>query len=130
MRGNDEMRNNLGADGALLSIRGNFVPICDVAQNLGLRHTRMDAASGVYLLVETETGERCALGVDDIHDQRQVVIKSLDGVCGNIRGVSAATILGDGKIAMILDPESIIAASPATAAAFETERRMSNAIAS
>jgi two-component system chemotaxis sensor kinase CheA len=58
-----------------------------------------------------------------------VVIKSLDGVCGEIAGVAAATILGDGKIAMILDPESIIAASP-SAAAFDTDRRMNNAVAS
>ncbi|MBT8155491.1 chemotaxis protein CheA [Epibacterium ulvae] len=128
MRGSDEMINNLGADGTLLSIRGNFVPICDVAGALGLRGAS-DQQPGVYLLVETETGQRSALAVDDIFDQRQVVIKSLDGVCGNIPGVAAATILGDGKIAMILDPESIIAASPA-AAAFDTERRMSNAIAS
>ncbi|MQQ10127.1 chemotaxis protein CheA [Epibacterium sp. SM1979] len=128
MRGSDDMINSLGADGTLLSIRGNFVPICDVAGALGLRHCN-DQPPGVYLLVETETGQRSALAVDDIFDQRQVVIKSLDGVCGNIPGVAAATILGDGKIAMILDPESIIAASP-TAAAFDTERRMSNAIAS
>ena len=125
MRGNDDMINNLGADGTLLSIRGSFVPICDVASALGLRKEDSDQPPGVYLLVETETGQRSALAVDDIHDQRQVVIKSLDGVCGEIAGVAAATILGDGKIAMILDPESILAASPA--AAFDTERRMSNA---
>ncbi|OIQ32644.1 MAG: chemotaxis protein CheA [Roseobacter sp. MedPE-SWchi] len=125
MRGNDDMINNLGADGTLLSIRGSFVPICDVAGALGLEK-KDDQPPGVYLLVETETGQRSALAVDDIHDQRQVVIKSLDGVCGEIAGVAAATILGDGKIAMILDPESILAASPA-AGAFDTERRMSNA---
>lgn len=125
MRGSDDMINSLGADGTLLSIRGNFVPICDVAGALGL-YRQSDQQAGVYLLVETETGQRCALAVDDIHDQRQVVIKSLDGVCGEIAGVAAATILGDGKIAMILDPESIIAASP-TAAAFDTDRRLSNA---
>jgi two-component system chemotaxis sensor kinase CheA len=128
MRGSDDMINNLGADGTLLSIRGNFVPICDVAGALGLSK-QDDQPPGVYLLVETETGQRSALAVDDIHDQRQVVIKSLDGVCGEIAGVAAATILGDGKIAMILDPESIIAASP-SAAAFDTDRRMNNAVAS
>ncbi len=129
MRGSDDMVNNLGADGTLLSIRGNFVPVCDVGAALGLDKPDHDQPPGVYLLVETETGQRSALAVDDIHDQRQVVIKSLDGVCGNIPGVAAATILGDGKIAMILDPESILAASP-SAAAFDTERRLNNAIAS
>jgi len=129
MRGNDDMINNLGADGTLLSIRGSFIPICDVASSLGLRDGSSREPAGVYLLVETENGDRSALAVDDIHDQRQVVIKSLDGVCGNVPGVSAATILGDGKIAMILDPESIVTAS-SSAAVFETDRRMSNAIAS
>ncbi|NIZ13832.1 chemotaxis protein CheA [Phaeobacter sp. HF9A] len=129
MRGSDDMINSLGADGTLLSIRGNFVPICDVASALGLRNPNSDQPPGVYLLVETETGQKSALAVDDIHDQRQVVIKSLDGVCGNIPGVAAATILGDGKIAMILDPENILAASTSSAT-FDTERRMSNAIAS
>ncbi len=126
MRGSDDMINSLGADGMLLSIRGNFVPICDVAGALGLRKPNGDQPPGVYLLVETETGQRSALAVDDIHDQRQVVIKSLDGVCGNIPGVAAATILGDGKIAMILDPESILAAGPSSTS-FDSERRMSNA---
>lgn len=129
MRGNADMINNLGADGTLLSIRGSFVPICDVASSLGLRSSSHSEPAGVYLLVETENGDRCALAVDDIHDQRQVVIKSLDGVCGNVPGVSAATILGDGKIAMILDPESIVTAS-SSAAVFDTDRRMNNAIAS
>ena len=129
MRGSDDMINSLGADGTLLSIRGNFVPICDVAGALGLRKPEGDKPPGVYLLVETETGQRSALAVDDIHDQRQVVIKSLDGVCGNVPGVAAATILGDGKIAMILASESIIAASPSSAT-FDSERRISNAIAS
>jgi len=129
MRGNDDMINNLGADSTLLSIRGSFIPICDVASSLGLRDGSSREPAGVYLLVETENGDRSALAVDDIHDQRQVVIKSLDGVCGNVPGVSAATILGDGKIAMILDPESIVTAS-SSAAVFDTDRRMSNAIAS
>lgn len=127
MRGSDDMINSLGADGTLLSIRGHFVPICDVGAALGLARPN-DQPPGVYLLVETETGQRSALAVDDIHDQRQVVIKSLDGVCGNIPGVAAATILGDGKIAMIMDPESIISAGGG--AGFDLERSMNNAVAS
>jgi two-component system chemotaxis sensor kinase CheA len=49
-----------------------------------------------------------ALRVSSIHDQRQVVIKSLESNYAAIPGVSAATILGDGKIALILDPEELI----------------------
>lgn len=96
----------------MLSVRGNFVPICEVADVFGLRVNREKPASSVYLLIETELGERGALAVDAIHDQRQVVIKSLEGVCDDTVGIAAATILGDGKIAMILDPERILTEPP------------------
>jgi two-component system chemotaxis sensor kinase CheA len=43
--------------------------------------------------------------VDKIHDQRQVVIKGLETNYGHVPGVAAATILGDGKIALIIDPD-------------------------
>jgi two-component system chemotaxis sensor kinase CheA len=94
-----------GTDGRLLSIRGRYVPIVDVARNLGLRAAPDPGQPEVLILVETETGGQCALRVDAIHDQRQVVIKSVAGNYGTIPGVSAATILGDGKIALILDTD-------------------------
>jgi two-component system chemotaxis sensor kinase CheA len=65
----------------------------------------------VLLFVECEAGRRAALAVDVIHDQRQVVIKSLEENYGAIPGISAATILGDGRIALIVDPEEIIASA-------------------
>ena len=106
----------LGPRENMLSVRGSFVPIFDVAQVLGLRAESRDPLNAVFLLVETQMGGCGALAVDAIYDQRQVVIKSLDGVCGETAGVAAATILGDGKIAMILDPESILAEAPAAKA--------------
>lgn len=59
----------------------------------------------VLLLVESGQNERWALAVDRIHDQRQVVIKGLESNYGHVPGVAAATILGDGKIALIIDPD-------------------------
>ena len=50
---------------------------------------------------------QCALAVDDVHDQRQVVIKGLDSNYGPVAGVSAATVLGNGQIALILDTDAI-----------------------
>ena len=47
--------------------------------------------------------------MDAIQDQRQVVIKGLQDTFGRVPGVAAATILGDGKIALILDPVDIVA---------------------
>ena len=61
----------------------------------------------VLLLIQTDSVPQCALAVDDIFDQRQVVVKSMQGNYGEISGISGATILGDGKIALIIDPEAV-----------------------
>jgi two-component system, chemotaxis family, sensor kinase CheA len=102
-----------GPDGRVLSIRGRYVPIVDVARSLGLRAAPDPDHAEILILVETENGGQCALRVDAIHDQRQVVIKSVAGNYGTIPGVSAATILGDGKIALILDTDRFAKADQA-----------------
>jgi len=61
------------------------------------------------LLVESEGGGRAALLVDDNQGQRQVVIKSLEANYQRVEGVAAATILGDGRVALILDVDGLIA---------------------
>ncbi|MFY0621587.1 MAG: chemotaxis protein CheA [Pelagimonas sp.] len=98
----------VGTDSELVSVRGSYVPIVDVADSLGLAETQEGPKTGILLLVSTETQGLTALRVSSIHDQRQVVIKSLESNYTAIPGVSAATILGDGKIALILDPEELI----------------------
>lgn len=100
--------HRIGMNGEVLRVRGRYVPIVDVAHNLGLHRNNDTNGNGVLLLVETEMQELNALRVEAIHDQRQVVIKSLESNYGRIPGVSAATILGDGKIALILDPEELV----------------------
>ena len=66
----------------------------------------LDKARATYGLGAKKSA--IALRVSAIHDQRQVVIKSLESNYAAIPGISAATILGDGKIALILDPEEVI----------------------
>jgi two-component system, chemotaxis family, sensor kinase CheA len=95
----------------VISNRGKFVPLIDVGRELGYRAAPTDALSGVALLVETERGACNALLVDSIQDQRQVVIKSLETNYGRVPGVAAATILGDGRIALILDVDAVVARS-------------------
>ncbi len=97
----------LGTDKLLLSVRGQYIPVIDVAEILGLVRTDACPAPDVYLLIEAEGVGQCALGIDEIFDQRQVVIKSLEGNYQAIPGVAAATILGDGKIALILDTDAV-----------------------
>ncbi len=98
----------VGTDCEVVSVRGSYVPIIDVAENLNLADRITDKTTGILLLVETELQGLVALRIAAIHDQRQVVIKSLESNYAAIPGVSAATILGDGKIALILDPEELI----------------------
>jgi len=99
--------SRIGVGEPLLSIRGEYIPIIDLATTLGHPPSELPLLDMVLLLVRTEKFEQCALAVDSISDQRQVVIKSLEGNYGTIAGISAATILGDGEIALIIDPDGI-----------------------
>jgi two-component system chemotaxis sensor kinase CheA len=71
----------------------------------------------VLIVVETESAGRAALLVDAICDQRQVVIKSLDTHYRSVEGVAGATILGDGRVALIVDVDSLVSRSLASAQA-------------
>ncbi|MEM9262260.1 MAG: chemotaxis protein CheA, partial [Pseudomonadota bacterium] len=93
---------------ATILIRGSFVPIIDVGAQLGYRDRIEELSECVILLVETDEGVRCALAVDTIQDQRQVVIKGLEHNYGHVPGIAAATILGDGRIALILDADALV----------------------
>jgi two-component system, chemotaxis family, sensor kinase CheA len=99
----------LGPVGSVLAVRDSFVPLIDVGQALGYREQSPHPTDGVVLLVEGEDGSRAALVADAIHGQRQVVIKSLEQNYQQVEGVAAATILGDGRVALILDVDATIA---------------------
>ena len=101
----------LGAEGRVMSIRNTFVPLIDVGMQLGFRDTATQPESSVAILVETGDGARNALLVDSIQDQRQVVIKSLEANYGTVEGIAAATILGDGRVALILDVDALVTSS-------------------
>jgi two-component system, chemotaxis family, sensor kinase CheA len=105
----------LGPNAFVVAVRDWHVPLIDVAWMLGWRDTPTDPAQGVCLLVESEVGGRAALLVDSIQGQRQVVIKSLEANYQKVDLIAAATILGDGRVALILDIDTVI----------ETNRRQS-----
>lgn len=100
-----------GGDSRVISLRNNFVPLVDVGRELGYRSHAADPGAGVALLVESDGGGQSALLVDAIQGQRQVVIKSLEENYGRVPGIAAATILGDGRVALILDVDAVVAAS-------------------
>ncbi len=97
----------LGA-GMLLAVRDAIVPLIDVGVALGWRSEPIDPTTGVVLLVECEVGGCAALLVDAIQGQRQVVIKSLEQNFQRVESIAAATILGDGRVALILDIDTIV----------------------
>jgi two-component system chemotaxis sensor kinase CheA len=103
--------HSLGGHARVIAIRETYTPLIDVGMALGYRANPMDATQGVALLIEGEGGARAALLVDAIQGQRQVVIKSLEANYRQVPGVAAATILGDGRVALILDIDTIVAVS-------------------
>jgi len=103
--------HSLGGHARVISIRGGFVPLIDIGMALGYRRDPLPATQGVALLIEGEGGSRAALLVDAIQGQRQVVIKSLEANYRQVPGVAAATILGDGRVALILDIDTIVTVS-------------------
>ncbi|MCY1222738.1 Chemotaxis protein CheA [compost metagenome] len=103
--------HSFGSNQRLISIRNSFCPLVDVGRILNFRAIQANPVEGVALLVESEGGGQRALMVDAIQGQRQVVIKSLEANYTHVPGIAAATILGDGRVALILDVDTIVAAS-------------------
>ncbi|MEL6521165.1 MAG: chemotaxis protein CheA [Pseudomonadota bacterium] len=99
----------LGPETNVIHIRDVFVPLVDLGAELGYRPAPTDYEGRVVLLIAQEDGSRAALLVDSIEEQRQVVIKGLQDTYGRVPGIAAATILGDGQIALIVDPVDLMA---------------------
>ncbi|MBB6467748.1 two-component system chemotaxis sensor kinase CheA [Aminobacter lissarensis] len=111
--------HGLGGGARVIAIRDTFTPLIDVGRELGFRNTATDPLAAVAILVETEGGRRSALLVDTIQGQRQVVIKSLESNYRHVPGIAAATILGDGRVALIIDVDTVIANSQSDATILE-----------
>ncbi len=113
----------VGPDQVVLCVREKFVPVLDLGKELGYREALSIEKGAIALLISPEEGSLVAMLVDTIEDQRQVVIKGLQESYGRVRGVAAATILGDGKIALILDASDIV--QSASGVKFDTQKEAS-----
>jgi two-component system, chemotaxis family, sensor kinase CheA len=87
----------------VIMARGEYVRLVHLHRLFGIPKAIDDATKGLVVLVETEDGSRLGLVVDEVLGQQQVVIKSLESNFRRLDGVAAATILGDGRVALILD---------------------------
>jgi two-component system chemotaxis sensor kinase CheA len=114
----------VGGKDAVIRIRETFVPLIDVGVALGFRETALEPGQGVAVLVESEGGGKAALLVEAIQGQRQVVIKSLEANYQQIDGIAAATILGDGRVALILDVDALVTTQHRRKPAPRPEKRM------
>lgn len=101
----------MGTQRQMLNTRGTFVPIVPLGRLTGAKGHVDDPCGGVLVLVETEGHGRAALLVDAITDQRQFVIKALDAHYRQVESVAGATILGNGKVALIVDVDFVARAA-------------------
>lgn len=94
-------------EGRMVHVRGEYLPIIAL-HSLFNQHTEItDPTLGVLVLIESD-GKKSALFVDRLVGQQQVVIKSLETNYRKVPGVSGATIMGDGGVALILDVAALI----------------------
>ena len=101
--------NGLGSRRQMLNVRGRFIPVVSVAETVGADNACTNPHEGVLIVVDTESAGQAALLVDNIWDQRQFVIKSLETHYRTVEGVAGATILGDGRVALILNVDALVA---------------------
>ena len=86
----------------VVHIRDEYLPVLALHQLFAVPHAVSDPTQGILVLLEAE-GKRFALLVDDLVGQQQVVMKSLEANYQPVEGMLGATILGNGKVALILD---------------------------
>lgn len=84
-------------------LRGEYLPVLRMHDLFGIKRTVGEQQGQGLLVVVEGQGVRCGLLVDDLQGQQQVVIKSLETNYRKVEGISAATILGDGSVGLILD---------------------------
>ena len=91
----------------VVRVRDEYMPVLALDQLFSVPRMAREHASEIMVIVEAEGG-RVALLVDELLGQHQVVVKNLESNYRKVPGVSGATILGDGKVALIIDVASMI----------------------
>ncbi len=96
--------------GRVVQVRDEYLPVIALHEIFNLRPNVTAVHEGILVILEAE-GHKAALFVDDLVGQHQVVIKSLESNYRRVQGVSGATIMGDGKVALILDTSALVMTS-------------------
>ncbi|SFD45433.1 chemotaxis protein CheA [Massilia yuzhufengensis] len=96
--------------GRVLKVRGEYLPLIPLYQMFDIDPRITDPSEGIVVILETE-GKKAALFVDELVGQQQVVVKNLEANYRKVAGISGATILGDGGVALILDVAALVRSS-------------------
>ncbi len=97
----------IGGSGRVVEVRDEYMPVLDLERVFNVPRFDFDKTSSIMVVVEAEGG-RVALLVDELLGQQQVVVKNLESNYRRVDDVSGATIMGDGRVALILDVGSLI----------------------
>ncbi len=100
--------NRVAGKGETFLLRGQYLPIIRMHEIFNVSSVKTTKLTEGLLVVVEGQGVRCGLFVDDLLGQQQVVIKSLEANYRRVEGVSGATILGDGSVALILDIPGLV----------------------
>jgi two-component system chemotaxis sensor kinase CheA len=104
----DKMVNRVAGKGETFRLRDEYLPIVRIHNVFNVESAKVTKLTEGLLVVVDGQGVRCGLFVDDLLGQQQVVIKSLEENYRRVEGVSSATILGDGSVALILDIPGLV----------------------
>ncbi len=101
------MIKTVNGRGEMIQVRGRLRPVLHLGEQLGVRPAAKDPESSIVIVVESGSGVRCVM-VDQLIGKQEVVIKSLGETFRQSRHVAGAAILGDGRVGLILDPQSLV----------------------
>jgi two-component system, chemotaxis family, sensor kinase CheA len=102
----DGMVKTIGGTGRVVEVRDEYMPVVDLERVFDVPRFDFERVSNIMVVVEAEGG-RVALLVDELLGQQQVVVKNLESNYRKVDDVSGATIMGDGRVALILDVGSL-----------------------
>jgi two-component system chemotaxis sensor kinase CheA len=89
--------------GDVLALRGEYLPLIPLHKCFEIAGAISDPCRGIVIVVQSESAGRVGVMVDELLGQQQVVVKSLEANYDAVDGISGATILGNGRVALILD---------------------------
>jgi two-component system chemotaxis sensor kinase CheA len=110
LRPTRDMISTVHGQGEVLDLRGKLVPIHRLHRRFGIGHQADNPWDGIVVIVE-HSGKVSALLVDEMVSKQEVVIKNLGAFMQSLPGVAGGAILGDGNIALILDPGTLLQAA-------------------